>query len=85
MIKSILRLFAASTSFVALLLITNSAITATPIDNPLNQVELSVVSLNVISPSLQSMSNGNDNLLDHLGCSCAMCTQGIKQTIGNLS
>ena len=71
MIKSILRLLAASTSFVALLLITNSAIAATPIDNPLNRVESSIVSLNVITPSLESISNGNDNLLDHLGCSCA--------------
>ncbi len=82
MIKSILRLLAASTSFVALLLITNSAIATTPIDNPLNRLESSIVSLNVISPSWQSMSNGSDNLLDHLGCSCAICTQGIEQTTG---
>ena len=85
MIKSILRLLAASTSFVALLLITNSAIAATPIDNPLNRVESSIASLNVISPSLQSMSNGNDSLMDHLGCSCAICTPEIKQTTSNRS
>lgn len=85
MIKSILSLLAASTSFVALLLITNLAIAATPIDNPLNRGESSIVSLNVISPSLQSMSNSNDSLMDHLGCSCAICTQGIQEATSNLS
>lgn len=79
MIKSVLRLLAASTSFVALLLVTHSAIAATPLDKA--QVELHHLSLNVISPSLQLVSqDSNNTLLDHLGCSCAVCTQGINQT-----
>ncbi len=85
MIKSILRLLAASTSFVALLLMTNSAIAATSIDYTVNQVEPSVVSINVVSPSLQLIGNGNNNLVDHLGCSCAECTQEIEQTSSDLS
>ncbi|MGF1588446.1 MAG: hypothetical protein ACFCU7_04220 [Pleurocapsa sp.] len=78
MIKNILRLLAASTSFVALLLVTNSAIAATPQEKI--QVELPHLTLNVISPSLQLVSQDSKNtLLDHLGCSCAVCTQGINQ------
>ena len=79
MIKSILRLLAASTSFVALLLITNSAIAATPVD--LARIELpqlNVVNLNVISPALQLTSN-DSSLSEHLGCSCGLCTQSIHQ------
>lgn len=84
MIKSILRLLAASTSFVALLLTTKSAIAATPIDYPINQVESPVVSLNVVSPTLQLIGNTNDNLLDHLGCSCGVCNPGMNQTTSNI-
>lgn len=84
MIKGILRLLATSASFVALLLTTNSAIAATTIDDPINQIESSVVSLNVVSPHWQLIGNANNNLLDHLGCACAACTQGITQTNSDL-
>lgn len=77
MIKSILRLLAASTSFVALLLITNSAIAVTSVD--LARVEPAHLNLNVVSPTLQSI--GNSNILqEHLGCSCAVCTRGLERT-----
>lgn len=77
MIKSILRLLAASTSFVALLLITNSAIAA-PVDLArIESPQLNIVNLNVISPALQLA--GNDNISEHLGCSCGLCTQNIDR------
>lgn len=75
MIKSILRLLAASASFIALLLSSNSAIAATTTDYPINRVETPIVNLNVISPNLQLIGNNSDSLLDHLGCSCGICTQ----------
>ena len=74
MIKTILRLLAASTSFVALLLITNSAIALT---EPTG-IELPQLSLNLISPSLQLVSDRGNTLSEHLGCSCAVCTQSIR-------
>jgi hypothetical protein len=78
MIKSILRLLAASTSFVALLLITNSAIAAAPVDLArIESPQLNIVNLNVISPALQLA--GNENISEHLGCSCGLCTQSINQ------
>lgn len=82
MIKSILRLLAASTSFVALLLITNSAIAATPVDLArIESPQLNIVNLNVISPALQLASNDNisGHLSEHLGCSCGLCTQSIDR------
>ena len=82
MIKSILRLLAASTSFVALLLITNSAIAA-PVDFArIESPQLNIVNLNVISPALQLAGNENslsEHLSEHLGCSCGLCTQSINQ------
>lgn len=78
MIKSILRLLAASTSFVALLLITNSAIAANPVDLArIESPQLNIVNLNVISPALQLA--GNDNISENLGCSCGLCTQNIDR------
>ena len=83
MIKSILRLLAASTSFVALLLITNSAIAAAPVDLArIESPQLNIVNLNVISPALQLAGNENslsEHLSEHLGCSCGLCTQSINQ------
>ena len=82
MIKNLLRLLATSTSFVALLLITNTAMLATPINN-LAQAQLSSSSLNVISPSLQLVSSDRHNW-DRLGCSCAVCTQAVAQIGSNI-
>lgn len=80
MIKTILRLLATSTSFVALLFVTNSAIAAMPIEQPITQIETSVVSLSVISPTLQLIGNGNNDLPNHLGCTCAVCVSGVEPT-----
>ena len=71
MINSILRLLAASASFVALLLITNSTIAA-PLE-PI-QVHSPSLSLNLISPSLQ-LASDESYTPQHLGCSCALCTK----------
>jgi len=74
MFKNILRLLAASTSFVALLLITNSAIALSPNEDAPSQT--SVVNLNLVSPSLTMVSNSDLN--SHLGCSCATCVEQIQ-------
>ena len=77
MLKNILRLFAASASFVALLLITSPAIATPAVANLDTQFEIPHLSLSVISPSLREDSN---TLLEHLGCTCAVCTQSQAQT-----
>lgn len=77
MFKNILRLLAASTSFVALLFVTNSAIALTAADNTVEPLRSSSVSLNVISPSLELIGNSK-TLSTHMGCSCADCVQQIQ-------
>ncbi len=78
MIKNLLRILASSVTFVAVMLVANiampKAIAFPQVDNVSQPTSLSV-SLNVISPSLESYQS-NNSLLDHLGCSCATCTQG---------
>lgn len=84
MINYLLRLLAASTSFVALLLVANTAFAAPQINSPLtqtiNQSALQQVSLNVISPALQLANQPHNLLNEHLGCSCAACIQALGQT-----
>ena len=77
MFKNILRLLAASTSFVALLLITNSAIALTSNNNAVSQLRSPAVSLNAVSPSLEFIGSSK-TLSTHLGCSCATCVQSIQ-------
>lgn len=82
MLKYILRLLAASTSFVALLFITHPAIATLPIPNLDQQWRSPVVSLNVLSDSLQLTNNQDvfpDVALDHFGCACATCIQSLEQ------
>ena len=84
MMKNLLCLLAASASFVALLLVANTAIAAPKIDNSLaqtiNQTTLQQVSLNVISPNLEFVNEQNNSIFDHLSCSCSICTQAIEET-----
>lgn len=84
MINYLLRLLAASTSFIALLLVANTAFAAPQIDSPLsqtiNQPALQRVSLNVLSPALQLAHQPHNILNEHLGCSCATCIQALGQT-----
>ena len=75
MIKNLL--LTASTGLIAILLIANSAIAIT-FDNSLAQTRQSALNLNAISPSLQLI--GNDNTLNHFGCSCTSCIQSIQST-----
>jgi hypothetical protein len=82
MLKYILRLVAASTSFVALLFITHPAIATFPIPNLDQQWRSPVVSLNVVSGSLQLANNQDvfpDVALNHFGCACATCIQSLEQ------
>ena len=76
MIKNLLRLFASSATFIAVMLVANIAIAAPQIEDnsalAIDQSSSSLINLNVISASLDS----NNSLLDHLGCSCGICTQG---------
>jgi hypothetical protein len=79
MLKNILRLLAACASFVALLFITSPAIASTPVTTADYQLRSPVVSLSVVSPSLQLASN-TDTLVDHVGCACAACTQSLRRS-----
>jgi hypothetical protein len=80
MLKNLLRLLATSTSLVALLLFANISLAAPSIDNALTPTvknsESQLVNLNVISPALKLTNQSDNPLLQHLGCSCAVCTQG---------
>ena len=75
MIKNLL--LTASTSFIAILLIANSAIALTTFDNSLAQTRQSTLDLNIVSPSLQLVSHTPSN---HFGCSCASCIQSVQST-----
>ena len=74
MIKNLL--LTASTGFIAILLIANSAI-AISFNNSLAQTRHSTLDLNTISPSLQLVSNTPAN---HFGCSCSTCIQSARTT-----
>ena len=75
MIKKLL--LTASTGFIAILLIANSAIAFTTFDTQA-QTRQSALNLNTISPSLQLISNSNPS--NHFGCSCASCIQSTQTT-----
>ena len=77
MFKSILSLLAASTSFVALLLITNSAIATTLNHYTMSQAKSSSISLNIVSPVLELVSSQQNNHLDSSNCCCDTCVQNI--------
>lgn len=88
MIKNLLRILASSATFVAVMLVANVAIAQADTEisfTQTNQVSASqartsFVNLSQISTSLKPYKSDNP-LLDHLGCSCAVCTQGV--TPGN--
>lgn len=73
MIKKLL--LTASTSFIAILLIANSAIAITT-DSSLVKTRQSALNLNIISPSLVCVSNSNTS--NHFGCSCLSCIQSVQ-------
>lgn len=76
MFKNILRLLAACISFVALLFITRPAIATTTVTTAYTS-QSPAVNLNVVSPSLQVAGN-TDTLVNHVGCTCAACTQVLR-------
>ena len=77
MLKNVLRLLTASTSFIALMLMTNSAIALPVAGNSISQVESPAVDLNLISPSLELIGSSK-TLSSHIGCSCEACVQNIQ-------
>lgn len=91
MIKNLLRILASSATFVAVMLITNTAIAQPGIDISSAQMDRvsasqagsSFINLSQISSSLKPYKSDNP-LLDHLGCSCAVCTQGVTPGSSNV-
>lgn len=81
-LKNLLRLLAASTSLIVLLLFTNPALAFEQkdlSDVAIHQPKLEIINLSIDSPILQLTSQPNNTLVEHLGCNCAVCLQGIKQ------
>ncbi|MGD1920707.1 MAG: hypothetical protein ACFCAD_18585 [Pleurocapsa sp.] len=83
-----MRILASSTTFAAVMLVANVAIAQPDSAIALSPAIISQspspsVNLNLISPSLKSYQS-NDSLLDHLGCSCAVCAQPVKSTSDNI-
>ena len=81
MIKYLISLMTTVASFVALLLFGNTAV-ANPVANSTvtqapSDTVMEVVNLNVNSPFLQLNNPTADSIFAHLGCSCAVCTQGV--------
>ena len=81
MIKYLISLITTVASFVALLLFGNTAV-ANPVANSTvtqapSDTVMEVVNLNVNSPFLQLNNQTAASNFDHLGCSCAVCTQGV--------
>lgn len=77
MIKFLLSLITAVTSFIGLIGNTNSAL-ATPIVKPIEPIVSNSleqpVNLNV-SSSLWQLNQDSKDIFAHLGCSCAACSQ----------
>lgn len=89
MLKNLLNIISTSTAVVTFLLLAKTA-TAVPIaNNPIEMASSSIVvaevNLNVVSPLFQGhFDNDKTNpLMQHLGCSCAICTQ-TTENIRNL-
>lgn len=82
MIKSLINLLAASASFVALLLVANTAVAVSPMTNSIMQTvaqpAIEQVSLNMISPSLELTAGQSNAIFEHFGCSCTVCSQAAK-------
>ncbi|BAZ46873.1 hypothetical protein NIES4102_39150 [Chondrocystis sp. NIES-4102] len=81
-LKNLLRLLAASTSLIVLLLSTNPALAFEQndlSDVAINQPKLEIINLSIDSPILQLTNQSNNTSVEHLGCNCAVCLQGIRQ------
>ena len=82
MIKFLMALITAFTSFIGLLGINNSAL-ATPV--PTQEIQPVVfdsvgqtVNLNLTASLWQLDSQNTKNIFDHLGCACAACSQPVE-------
>ncbi len=89
MLKNLLNIISSSTVLVTFLLLAKTT-TAIPIaNNPIEMASsplvVAEVNLNVVSPLFQGhFDNDKTNpLMQHLGCSCAICTQ-TTENIRNL-
>ena len=88
MIKSLINLLATSASFVALLLVANTALAAPKIVNSVAQTVaqpvMEQVSLNVSSPSLELTAGQSNSIFKHFGCCCAVCSQAATESKINI-
>lgn len=82
MIRRLISIITTFASFIGFMLMGNHAM-ANPVENstitqaPSNNV-VEMVNLNVSSPFLELNNKTPISLFEHLGCSCALCTQGTK-------
>lgn len=83
MIKSLLKLLAASANFVALLLVANTAMATPQISDAAvsvaPQAKPQYISLNRVDSELKFTTQQTNPLGEHLGCSCSLCTQVSEQ------
>lgn len=88
MLKNLLRLLATSVTFIALAIFPNTALAASLVDNSLAETVkpplLEEFSLNVISPYLKSTNELSKSPLNHWGCSCGACFQGVAKPNNNI-
>ncbi len=80
MLKHLISFVTAFVSLMTFLLIGNTA-AANPVENSTvdqatSDTVTEIVNLNVSSPFLQLNNKTATSIFEHLGCSCAVCTQG---------
>ncbi|MDJ0578217.1 MAG: hypothetical protein QNJ65_24065 [Xenococcaceae cyanobacterium MO_234.B1] len=80
MLKHLISFVTAFVSLMTFLLIGNSAV-ANSIENSIvdqatSHTVTEIVNLNVSSSFLQLNNKTTTSIFEHLGCSCAVCTQG---------
>ena len=82
MIKFLLGLITAVTSFVGLLGIGNAALATSIVNQEIEPLSFDAleqpVSLNVCDSLWQLNNQEAKNIFDHLGCSCADCSQVVE-------
>ena len=80
MLKHLINLMTAFAGLITFLLMGNTAV-ANPVANSTvaqatSNTVTEIVNLNVGSPLLQLNNTAATSIFEHLGCSCAVCTQG---------
>ncbi len=80
MLKYLISLMTAFASLMAFLVMGNTAVANSvensTVDQTTSHIATEIVNLNVSSPFLQLNNKTATPIFEHLGCSCAVCTQG---------